>query len=282
MPDTLIKGYEELEKKFLERVKDDRDQYNDIVYLPAFLKPTRKVKYVFISMEPSLTEKWADPPHRNKAEAAIEGGFRNFGPGRFEDTILHYCVHKYLPANFNEYYITDMSKGAMPPQIADEARRRTWLNWFPLLKKELELVAEEDAQIFAIGRVVEGFLLGKAPKMKMTAKKDEYMEIVNWIEKHFHGKPKYLPHHAPTNRGYWPKYIKEKNLVTDYDAYKLTEDTLTEDKLLEFSKTLLSYTHTGKNLKEFCMKGLGNQKFNDTLIKMGFVYKTILEKKRPG
>ncbi len=274
MPDTLIKGYKELENKFKDQVKKDRKllHCNDIVYLPAFLKPTRKVKYVFISMEPSLTKKWA--PDRNTAEAQIEGGFRNFAPGRFEDTILHYCVHKYLPANFNEYYITDMSKGAMPPQIANKKRITTWLNWSQLLKEELTLVAEEDAQIFAIGKKVHGFLEGKTNKKKIL---QDNNDIVDWIKKRFRGKPIYLLHHSPQTCGYRGKYIKENDLENDYACYKLNKG-----ELLKFADILLSNTHAETNLKEFCMKRLGNQEFNDSLKKLAFVYKDMLRKKRTG
>jgi len=141
MPDTFVRRYEELENEFLKRVEKDRIllNYKNIVYLPVFLKPTCKVKYVFISMEPSLTKEWANPPDCSTAEAQISGGFRNFAPGRFEDAIIHYCAQNYLHTDYQNYYITDMSKGAMPPQKTNEVRIRTWLNWFPLLKEELEL-----------------------------------------------------------------------------------------------------------------------------------------------
>lgn len=274
MPDTLIKGYEELENKFLKRVEKDREllSCDDIVYLPAFLKPTRKVKYVFISMEPSLTKEWA--PDRNKADAQIEGGFRNFAPSRFEDAILHYCAQKYLLTDYKGYYITDMSKGARPPQKANSERIRTWLNWFQLLKEELELVAEEDAQIFTIGKKVHDFLLGKTQKKKIPPENImEYKCIVNWIETRFRGKLKYLPHHSPMNKKYWGTFINEKKLKNAYAKY-----ILTEDDLLAFTKTLLYNT----NSKITCMEGLQEKKLNESLKKMAFVYKMILTPYRIG
>lgn len=282
MPDTLIKGYEELENKFFKQVKVDRNQNDDddIVYLPAFLKPTCKVKCVFISMEPSLTKGWANPLNRSTAEAKIRGGFRNFAPGRFEDAIIHYCAQNYLDTDYQNYYITDMSKGAMPPKKADEKDRRneTWINWFSLLKEELELVAEEDAQIFAIGRKVQIFLLGKTKKKGIPPEQfKEYNDIVDWIEERFHGKPTYLLHHAPSARPFRGKYITENGLENDYAKYELKKDDL-----LVFAEKLLSDTHANTKFKKTCMDGLKAQNFNDSLKKLAFVYKHILTPHRTG
>ena len=56
------------------------------------------------------------------------------------------------------YYLTDLSKGAMPVRLAKTDRQRRYETWFPLLCEELKLVAQTNAKVIAIGNEVDGFL----------------------------------------------------------------------------------------------------------------------------
>lgn len=136
---------EEMMKNLAEKEKN--------IYLPN-PRPKRPVQFLLICMEPSLGT-WA----RNKKEARqkVKSGFHNF-LFSFEDFILHFCVRRYLCSTGERYHITDLSKGAMPTAKANKSRYIRYEEWFPLLKKEIELVAEDRACIIAVGNIVHEFL----------------------------------------------------------------------------------------------------------------------------
>jgi hypothetical protein len=223
MPD-FVKQYKELEGCFKKQVIDDREELrcDDIVYLPTFIVPKRQADYIFIAMEPSLTTKWAGKsPRRKDGEAAVKEGYRNFVPGRRGFGILHYCATKYLCTGGQTYYITDMSKGAMPVVKANSNREERWDKWFPLLEKELKLVAKKDATVFAIGRRVERFLIQKRDQGK------------------FDYRLKYLLHPANTAAGARKKYIAERQ--PEFDGFK---QDVTEKDLVDFAARILSKEKT--------------------------------------
>ena len=120
------------------------------VYLPNRI-PDDPVDYVLIGAEPSGT--WDS----QEAVASIERGFKNFH-GSWGDFILHYSIREFLLEHGQTYYLTDLSKGAMPTILAEYGRSDRYARWFPLLKKELEMAAKPDATVIAIGKSTAKFL----------------------------------------------------------------------------------------------------------------------------
>ncbi len=108
-------------------------------------------------MKPSI-QHWANDS--DNARSKIEQGFKNCAFS-IEDFILHFCIRKYLCKNNETYYVTDLSKGSMSVRKANEDRIKRYERWYPLLKKELILVAKPKAPVIAIGQQVHGFLKKK-------------------------------------------------------------------------------------------------------------------------
>ncbi len=256
MPD-FVQQYKELEECFKKQVEHDRKRLRckDIVYLPSFTRPSRRVDYIFIAMEPSLTTKWAGKkrPNRKDGEAAVKEGFRNFMPRSPESCILHYCAEKYLCHEGQTYYITDMSKGAMPVGKANSDREERWSEWFPLLEKELKLVAKKDATVFAIGKKVESFL------------------TKNGVKERFDGRLEYLLHPSRQAVGARKKFVAERK--PEFDEFK---QTVTKKDLVKLARPILSKEDTEcakKSIKRLEDKGLTDS--GEMLI---FCYKITFER----
>ena len=149
--------YADLERLFQHQVVEDREKHDiTSIYLPN-IQPDSPVDFVFIGMEPSLG-RWA--PNPENACNTIDNGFKNFAFS-IEDFILHYCIEKFLCNGAKTYYLTDLSKGAMLVSEAYEKAQDRYDRWYPLLERELSLVAKPDARIISIGARVGSFLLGK-------------------------------------------------------------------------------------------------------------------------
>lgn len=137
-------AYTELEIRMRIRAETDGD-----VFMPN-PEPPGPVDYVFVCMEPSLGG-WASTVE--EARAKVDAGFRNFVTS-MEDFILHFSIRQYLCGPTQRYYITDLSKGAMPVARAGVDRTQRYDRWYGLLLEELELVAKPKAQVFAVGSEV--------------------------------------------------------------------------------------------------------------------------------
>ena len=141
--------YAALEDKFKQQVAKDNQCWSvTSKYLPN-IAPTAPVDFVLIGMEPS--------------SGGNSKGYRspkNFS-GSFEDFILHFCIKEYLCKSNETYYLTDLSKGAMLVKTAKRKREERYEGWYPLLCRELKLVAKPGAQIIAIGNEVHGFITKK-------------------------------------------------------------------------------------------------------------------------
>ena len=147
--------YCRLERSFKEQVEKDKvhaiERVKQVgrVYLPC-QEPEGQVDYIFVGMEPSFN--WA----RNiDAEAKIAEGFRNFRrPNDDKHPLaLFICsIERFLcePA----YHLTDLSKGAMPVEVAALDRDRRYKEWYPLLLEEIEIVGKPGAPVIAIGTKV--------------------------------------------------------------------------------------------------------------------------------
>jgi hypothetical protein len=140
--------YRELEERMKALAESEGD-----VFLPN-MEPEGLVQYVLICMEPSLG-RWARSA--DEARAKVKAGFRNF-LFSMEDFILHFCARRYLCKPEERYHITDLSKGAMLVKRANHARVERYDRWYPLLLKEIDLVAYPNAGIVTVGKVVSGHL----------------------------------------------------------------------------------------------------------------------------
>jgi hypothetical protein len=107
-------------------------------------------------MEPSLGG-WAKGKGDAKFEYAqreICKGFRNF----CGVWILHHPVRNYLCPDGETYCVTDLAKGAMLTNQKGDESEKKYDEWYPLLEKELGLVAKPHAKIISIGNRVGQFL----------------------------------------------------------------------------------------------------------------------------
>ena len=154
---TFLEKYENLERVFERQVAKDYAELGiKSVFLPN-IRPEGPVDFVLIGQEPSCGNGNPD-----KAREVTDRVDRNFS-GSLEDFILHFCVKKYLCKGGKTYYLTDLSKGAMKTGVADREREKRYEEWYPLLKRELRVVAKPGAQAISIGRTVQCFLERKAP-----------------------------------------------------------------------------------------------------------------------
>ena len=143
--------YGSLEEKFRKQIDEDNDRSGvGSCFLPN-IAPDGPVDYVLIAMEPSFGGGSGEQPPGD------EHSPKNFS-GSLQDFILHFCIKEYLCKGERSYYLTDLSKGAMPVRLAETDRQRRYETWFPLLCEELNLVAQTNAKIVAIGNEVDGFL----------------------------------------------------------------------------------------------------------------------------
>lgn len=144
--------YANLETAFEEQVgKDNFDLDLDpgSKFLPS-IPPEGPVDYVLIGMEPSFRGAFG--------EAACDDHPPKSFSGSMEDFILHFCVENYLCKGNRTYYLTCLAKGGMPIKIVTSVRNRRYRMWYPLLKRELDLVLKPNGIVIALGSLVDSFL----------------------------------------------------------------------------------------------------------------------------
>ena len=160
-------AYSNLEQHFRNQVIRDRAHIIEWVvkkgwgvYLPC-VKPKNMVDYIFVGMEPSFG--WAVSVEHG--EKKVEKGKKNFGAftssGDATDPLdlLNLSIERFLLHQPGEtYYLTDVSKGAMPVEMADIDRKQRYEEWYPLLLEEINIVGKQGAPIIAIGKQVKDFL----------------------------------------------------------------------------------------------------------------------------
>ncbi|MGA9116118.1 MAG: hypothetical protein WB626_05030 [Bacteroidota bacterium] len=121
----------DLERSFKARIKRDNQQFAiKSIYLPnpVFSESPR---ICVVAMEPAVRQSQVDGlPHDKKKQS-----FMNF-LATVQDFILHYCLYLRCGKSF-EYYITDISKGAMTLRDARKKRDERYKGWIPLLRREL-------------------------------------------------------------------------------------------------------------------------------------------------
>jgi hypothetical protein len=140
--------YSQMEEKFQRQADADGD-----VFLPNW-RPECPVDIILVGMEPSLG-RWAKDG--NDARIQVEEGFRNFSFS-LEDFVLHYSIKHFFLRKGETYHLTDVSKGAMVVDRAEQDRRGRYERWLSLLKEEINLVAKPGAPIVSIGQPVHKVL----------------------------------------------------------------------------------------------------------------------------
>lgn len=158
--------YLELEERFKQQVQKDRVALSNkgageyCVYIPN-VKPERRADYVLVAMEPNIRE----AQNTDGVERLVAGGLKGFQPGPVDEPLGLFmrAIKLYLCPNPEErtYWLTDFSKGAMPPVLAAKYWKETYEGWYPLLSEEIALVGKPGCPVIAIGGQVEGFLREK-------------------------------------------------------------------------------------------------------------------------
>ena len=155
--------YRELEQRFRERVAKDRAcalkrvEREHGVYVPN-IDPTDRVDYVLVAMEPNFrgTKNIADLERKIEEEK-----LRGFQQRDVKESLGLFvqAIELYLCRGDETYWFTDLSKGAMPADMAAMNREARYEAWYPLLLEEIELVGKPGCPVIAIGRTVEDFLM---------------------------------------------------------------------------------------------------------------------------
>jgi hypothetical protein len=191
---TFEEAYSALEDDFRQRVEEDKQSGVKCIFLPN-VEPIGPVDYVLVGMEPSLG-RWARGKGKSRLEDAqkrIDQGFRNF----CGVWILHNPVRTYLCQDGESYYVTDLAKGAMLTNEKSAGSEKKYDEWYPLLEKELGLVAKPDAKIISIGNMVGQFL----------SKKGLYGHVGT------------IPHYSGRAARYWGKEIEGTKRKSEYKQF---------------------------------------------------------------
>jgi hypothetical protein len=225
-----------LEASFRELAHEDGD-----VFLPN-PSPSTPVDFVFVAMEPSLG-RWAHT--RAEARAKIDAGFRNFA-FHLEDFILHFCIRTYLCTHGQTYHLTDLAKGAMLVRDADLTRRERWDRWYPLLRKELTLVAKPGARVCAVGSQVESYLQSKRLNYPMTSILHYSSQAAVYRERAVHGRE------------------------TEFEGFA---STLTLNQILQVAELVMAEAGFTANLLDHTLSRLRAARLTDSRKKLAFTYK---------
>jgi len=211
------------------------------IYVPNIV-PRGPVDYIFICMEPSLGE-WARS--RGDAESRLKAGFRNFLDG-FNTMIMHYAIRNYLCKNNQRYHITDLSKGAMLVRDADANRIARYLNWYPLLLEEINLVASANVRVFAVGTHVARFLERQNFSWEFTP----------------------LIHYSGNAVNHWNRVVQEHE-----EDFKLFQVTVTHQDFLDNAKDVIESSRVPSVISEQALGRLRRGNLTLSRRKLLFNYK---------
>ncbi len=155
-----LKAYRELESDFERQVAKDLKTIKaiqaevEVVYFPIAL-PKEPVDYVFVAMEPSYPA---------GLKERIAEGERLFNTSTEPLPTFMQAIKRFLCSEGQTFLVTDLAKGAMLPSVAHIKRNERYQEWYPLLLREIEILAKSTAHVIAVGNKVESFL--KAQGMK--------------------------------------------------------------------------------------------------------------------
>jgi hypothetical protein len=248
MASSFEEEYSKLEEKFRKKVEKDNvvAGNENIIYLPPFTmfpdEYNGKVDYILIGMEPSLG-RWAKT--QKQAQYKISHGFVDYITS-FEDFILHFAIRQYLCKNGETYCLTNLSKGAMLVKSAGTNRNKRYIEWYPLLFEEIELLAKDTTKIFSIGYShVQSFLVD-----------NKFSEITGY-------EPHPIMHYSPLA-------AKHRN------KFEILQSVKTQD-ILDTAEYVFKGKNIDPNLAAEILKRLRNRTLTESQKKLLFHYKTEFE-----
>jgi hypothetical protein len=245
-----------LEKEFKRQVDDDKKREGTkMIYLPN-LYPAKKVDYILIGSEPSL-KRWAKtiPDAKRKID---QQNFKNFC-WSVEDFILHYAIRHSLCGK-NNYYITDLTKGAMKTKDASnkkEAKGRR-NRWYESLCDDIRLFSKATTVFISIGDEVHSFLLGQEEKFGSKSN----------IKKIYH----YSPNWAARCRGRCSGCKKANG-----QTFKQFAKQIDIDDIVEVAKEVIKECEIKGPLASTIIKRIGKHPLSPSRKKLLFDYSIMFE-----
>lgn len=189
-PKTYIfRSLEDLHEACKKKVECDNAAFNyQSVYLPNPVVDNGP-SYVFVALEPSISLRpiVADVTPDQFREYVEKDGFKNFMRSN-KSFILRYCIREFL----GNAHITDFSKGAIPPNVADENRLDRFTRWLPILKAELVLL--KSPKVYALGNAAERYLRRFNIRYRMIRENGNLRNVL---------------HPSPQNNGRFAQYYRE-------------------------------------------------------------------------
>jgi len=135
------------------RVAQDNKEFGiNSIYLPNPIF-TEKPRYCLIAMEPTIRRYRTE-----EFQKSVDDGFKNFLDAE-ADFIFHYCAYHFLCGGSYDYYITDLTKGAMSIVDANINSEDRYKKWRGILKEELKFFCAPPVPVIAIGKNVDRFLI---------------------------------------------------------------------------------------------------------------------------
>lgn len=240
---------EELASSIIRSIKQ-AEPLCQLAYIPNIM-PKKKVKYIFITMEPSFG-RWAKD--ETNASQMLKRGFRNF-LWSIEDFLFQYAISTYLSTSF---YITDISKIAMLVSNAEKMRDKLYPQWINHLKEELEVFGRNDYRLFFVGNKVSQQLSSVFQSNQVA------------------GTVLHYSSQAGTKRKELPSSLPE-----DYATFKKQKCPSVED-LQNFTKRLLQESNMDENLKNDTTKRLFTKKniLSESRIMLLFSYYVAFVKEK--
>lgn len=247
----------DLEKDFKRLVEKDKERKrnNEMIYLPNFY-PAKKVDYILIGSEPSL-KRWAKtiPDAKRKID---QQNFKNFC-WSVEDFILHYAIRHSLCGK-NNYYITDLTKGAMKTKDASnkkEAKERR-NQWYESLCDEIRIFSKATTVFISIGDEVHSFLLEQEEKFGSKSN----------IKKIYH----YSTQAANRCRG---QCIGRKNI--NGQSFRQFAKQIDIDDIVEVAKEVIKECEIKEPLASTIIKRIGKHPLSPSRKKLLFDYSIMFE-----
>ena len=234
---TFSEQYEILERKFCERVQADYDADHGWSAMLRNIPPEEPVDFVLVAMEPSGGKVGSHQSRPDDWEKVKDKENRNFC-GSIGDFILHFGIREYLCQDGDSYYLTDLSKGAMPTGRASKGRWQRYARWYPLLKEELRLVAKPGhTRLVAIGRTVEDYLNGT--------------DLCRRIEQVLHYSANTTPHLKKAIQPWEDEFAKFRLTVCSSDIEQTAREVLVQAGYSEKSRDeKISQLQKGAGLTE--------------------------------
>ena len=143
--------YDALQSKWRQSAIEHKHQYL------RYLAPRGPVDFVLVAKMTSISEQAAaeiPPGEFPEVPPPYHNLLLSLG-----DLALNYGARRHLCETGETYYVTDLGKCAVPPKRAKgNAQEQEFNYWYPMLLKELELVAKPNAIVVPVGSATGAFL----------------------------------------------------------------------------------------------------------------------------